>query len=353
MTPASGRSGRARSGVNKLWLAGLTLVCGGVVACGGATRSGPAAQPARVGPAWSAWVHVHGVVDLTTPDHHGVIIVAAAGRLLTLAPSGRVRGFAPAYSAPRGLEPYIVRSSGQAVPGAGCRFAAESYALRLAHGNGVTAVSRSGSVRRFAALPRAGLENGIAFDLTGRFGHRLLVTASAHGRTTLFAIDCRARVHVLTRSGPRVEGGVVVAPPGFGRFGGDLIAPDEISGQIYAFAPNGTGTVVSRSGVPHGQDVGVESGGFVPRRFANALVADRFTARNRHPGDDVILKLSAATLAAAGVRAGDLLLVGEGGAATVAVSCARVCSVRTVAAGPPEAHIEGHVAFSLGGVAAR
>jgi hypothetical protein len=340
-----------RCGVKMLGVAGLTLVCGGVVACGGATRSRSAAQPARVSPAWTAGVHVHGVVDLTAPDRHGVIVAAAAGRLLTLAPSGRVRGFAPAYSAPRGLEPYIVRSSGQAMPGAGCRFAAGVYALRLAHGNGVTWVSPNGSVRRFAALPRAGLENGIAFDLTGRFGHRLLVTASAHGRTTLFAVDCRGRVQVLTRSAPRVEGGLVVAPPRFGRFGGDLIAPDEISGEIYAFAPDGTATLVGRSGVRHGQDVGVESGGFVPRRFTSALVADRFTARNRHPGDDVVLELSAATLATAGVRVGDLLLVGEGGAATVAVSCARVCSVRTVAAGPPEAHVEGHVVFSLHRVA--
>lgn len=300
-----------------------------------------------MGLAWTGRLHIRGVVDLAAPDQRGAIVVAAAGRLLTLVPPDHLRWFAPAYSAPRGLEPYIVRSSGQAVPAAGCHFPVGIYALRLAHGLGVTWVSPGGAVHRFAALPRAGLENGIAFDLTGRFGHRLLVTASARGRTTLFAVDCRGRVQVLTRSGPRVEGGLAVAPANFGRFGGDLIAPDEISGEIYAFAPDGTATTVGRSGVPHGQDVGVESGGFVPRRFAEALVADRLTARNRHPGDDLLLALSARELAAAGIRAGDLLLVGEGGADTVAVSCARVCSVRTVAAGPPEAHIEGHVVFSL------
>lgn len=342
------RASRVRPGSVMTWLAGLTLVCSGLVACGNTTRSQSASQPPpTAAPSWIAGVHVHGVVDLTAPDRRGVIIVAAAGRLLTLQPSGRTQRFARAYSAPRGLEPYIVRSSGQKVSGTGCRFAAGIYALRLAHGNGVTLVSPSGSVRRFAALPRAGLENGIAFDLTGRFGHRLLVTASSHGRTTLFAVDCRGHVHVLTQSGPRVEGGLVVAPAGFGRFGGDLIAPDEISGAIYAFAPDGTATMVGHSGVPHGQDVGVESAGFVPRRFATALVADRFTARNRHPGDDVILELPAATLAAAGVHAGDLLLVGEGGAATVAVSCERACLVRTVAGGPQEAHVEGHVVFSV------
>jgi hypothetical protein len=46
------------------------------------------------------------------------------------------------------------------------------------------------------------------------------------------------------------------------------------------------------------------------------------------------------------VRAGDLLVVTEGGALTVAVTCAQSCHVRTVASGPGRAHVEGHVVFS-------
>ena len=57
------------------------------------------------------------------------------------------------------------------------------YALRLRNGNGVTVIDAHQRVRRFAALPSSGLEDGIAFDLTGRFGHRLLVTNVAGGRT--------------------------------------------------------------------------------------------------------------------------------------------------------------------------
>jgi hypothetical protein len=247
------------------------------------------------------------------------------------------------------LEPYIVRSPGQRVADAGCRFAPGGiYALRLNHGDGITEVSAAGHVRRFARLPRRGLEDGIAFDLTGHFGHRLLVTVSASGTTTVYAIDCRGRVRALTRRAPRMEGGIAVAPSTFGRFAGDLIAPDELSGIIYAVTPGGGVQVVARSGLAHGQDVGVESLGFVPARFIDALVADRGTPGNPHPGDNLILGLSHAALSGAGVRPGDVLAVTEGGAQTIAVRCGGVgaCTVRHVADGPPIAHIEGHVVFS-------
>jgi hypothetical protein len=244
------------------------------------------------------------------------------------------------------LEPYIALSSGQTLTGRRCRFGDDDlYALRLRDGNGVTVVDRREAVRRFARLPRRGLESGIAFDRTGRFGHRLLVTLTGSGKTTLFAIDCRGRVDVVTRDAPRVEGGIAVAPRTFGRFAGDLIAPDELSGNLYAIQPNGRAILLARSGLPHGQDVGVESEGFVPPRFKAALVADRGTRGNRHPGDDLILGIDHTALIEAGVRSGDLLVVSEGGAQTIAVSCQTSCRVIHVADGPPRAHIEGHVVF--------
>jgi hypothetical protein len=241
-----------------------------------------------------------------------------------------------------------VRSSAQRVPGTGCRFAAGAiYALRLRGGHGVTVIDRRQRVRRFAALPHDGLEDGIAFDLTGRFGHRLLVTTVTHGRTRVDAIDCRGRVQVLTRSAPRVEGGLAVAPRRFGAYGGDLIAPDELSGNVYAITPSGRARLVASSPGPDGQDVGVESEGFVPAHFVSALVADRGTAGNPHPGEDAILRLSHAALRAGGVTPGDLLVVSEGGAVTIAVTCRQSCRAHTVAYGPSRAHVEGHVVFSL------
>ena len=230
----------------------------------------------------------------------------------------------------------------------GCSFGRNTiYAIRFQKGQGITRVSSAGHVRRFAGISAPGLINGIAFDETGAFGHRLLVTTNHGSTTTVDAVNCHGRVSTITTTAPRVEGGIAVAPKSFGRFAGDLVAPDELSGRIYAINPRGRSFLVANSGLPHGQDFGVESETFVPAdRHARFLVADRLTPGNPHPGDNVVLELGAAALRAQGVRPGDLLVAGEGGAFTDAVHCgAAGCSVRYVAKGPAEAHVEGHIAY--------
>jgi hypothetical protein len=328
---------------------GLTLA-----ACGtstGRVTAVSAATRAR----WSPASRIPRVLDLSTPRRDRAIIVATAGRLALLGPARAVRPFASGrggYSSPGGEEPYIALSSGRGVPGASCRFGQDAlYVLRLSRHPGVTEVDAQGRARPFANLPAHGLENGIAFDDTGRFGRRLLVTVTAGSQTSVYAIDCRGVVKTVTRNAPKLEGGIVVAPATFGRFAGDLIAPDENSGRIYAIAPDGRNRLVAESGLPHGGDVGVESAGFVPPRFGpgwSALVADRLTPGNPHPGDDVILRIAPGALAAAGVGPGDLLVATEGGAYTDAVTCAGSCRVRHVADGPPVAHLEGHIVFRQG-----
>jgi hypothetical protein len=86
----------------------------------------------------------------------------------------------------------------------------------------------------------------------------------------------------------------------------------------------------------------------VPARYGAALVSDRGTPHNHHPGDNEILALPQAALQSAGVTTGDLLVVDEGGAGTIAVTCTSRCLVRHVADGPADAHIEGHVVFIPG-----
>jgi hypothetical protein len=214
-------------------------------------------------------------------------------------------------------------------------------------------VSATGQVRRFASLGGApGLIDGIAFDETGAFGYRLLVTVNHGSTTTVIAIDCRGGSKTITTKAPRVEGGIAVAPGGgrFGRFSGDLIAPDENGGRIFAVTPAGKSLLVANSGLPHGGDVGVESEGFVPnaRRFV-ALLADRLTPGNPHPGDNAVLRLSSAALRTAGVKPDDLLVATEGGALVDDVHCrSQGCTVHHVANGPSVAHAEGHIAFVSG-----
>jgi hypothetical protein len=327
---------------------GLTVLAG----CGGshaAPRVTDAPSPAH----WRQALHVTRVVDLTMPRADRRLVVAANGGLALLRPGGRPEPFArgsDGYATEVGPEPYIALSRGQAVPGAGCRFPPESvYAIEPQGRPGVIAVARAGTARRVVDLQGAGLPGGIAFDTIGRFGHRLLVTATKAGVTTVFAIDCRGHARTITATAPAVEGGIVVAPAGFGRFAGDLIAPDERSGRILAIAPGGRATLVANSGIPRGGDIGVESAGFVPRGFGrgwSAYLADRVSPGNPHPGDDAILSLSGRAVLRAGVRPGDLLVASEGGAQTVAVRCRSTCSVRHIADGPPVAHAEGHIVFA-------
>ena len=321
--------------------AALTAVgccCGVAMGTVGAARSPHLAH-------WRAVDAAPTPIDVAVGRAGGDPVVAANGRLFLLRRSGRLAPFAPAYQSLAGDEAYI------AVPAAdhrGCSFGKDNvYALRLHNGTGITRITARGRVSVFATINATGLFDGIAFDETGRFGYRLLVTIANGSTTTVDAIDCHGAVTAITSSAPHVEGGIAVAPKSFGRFAGDLIAPDETSGRIFAISPRGTTSLLANSGLPSGGDIGVESETFVPAdRHAELLVADRLTPGNPHPGDNVLLGVSSRALHAVGVRAGDLLITTEGGALTDAVRCASVrCSVRYVADGPAVAHIEGHIGF--------
>jgi hypothetical protein len=324
----------------------VTLAAVTLAACGGSTgSSGP---PPSI--TWAQFRHLPGVVDLAGPRGDGSFLVAAAGRLLIMGPGGTLRPFARGiggYATATGTEPYFVLTPGYEVRANRCSFGKNvAFAIEPGSRPAVIMISPQGMARRFATLPPGGALSGIAFDGTGRFGHRVLVTARSSGRTTVFGIGCDGRVSTVATGLPSVEGGITVAPATFGRFGGDLIAPDEVSGLVYAVKPSGQVVTLARSGLPAGGDIGVESAGFVPPRATAAYLADRFSGRNKHPGDNAMLRLSAADLAHAGIRAGDLLVAAEGGARTIDVRCAAACTVRYVAAGPAIAHAEGHIAFA-------
>ena len=302
-------------------------------------------------PAWEQWQSVAGVFDLAGPRSDRSLLVAGSGAVYTLAPGGTLTPFATAYHDDPGAEAYLAVSPGLNVGEAGCKFAKDdSFILRLHAPIGVTRVDATGTdVSRFADVSLPSL-NGIAFDSVGTFANRLLVTGPRSGKTELDAIDCTGHVQVVASAAPVVEGGIAVAPQEFGAFGGDLIAPDELSGLIWAIAQDGSSKQVAVSGLAKGQDTGVESVGFVPRGFAKGgylYYSDRATANNPHPGTDHILRMSSADLVSVGVRDGDMLAATEGGASMIDVRCDPTCQVSTVVATPTVAHGEGHLAFTL------
>jgi len=303
-------------------------------------------------PHWVKFRHVPQIVDLVSRGRDGSLFVAADGRLFILTARGALKPYAAGpggYKTALGPEPYIALTGNERVAGTSCSFGAGTiFALEPSGNTGVIKIGTDGRATRFASLPAKGLLTGIAFDSTGDFGHDLLVAHRApSGVTTLLAFDCTGHARTITNKAPALEGGMIVAPASFGRYGGDLIAPNERNGLVYAIRPDGTVATLATSGLPHGGDVGVEAQGFVPPGFgsAAAYLSDRFSRGSPHPGDDSLLRLPGTDLVTAGVRAGDLLIATEASARTIVIRCAATCTVRLIAVGPAIAHAEGHIAF--------
>ena len=306
--------------------------------------------------AWETWQHLVGVVDVGGPRSDGNLVVMAAGRLWLVAPdSGSMTPFSrgdDGYSGSVDGEPYLaVAQAGLSVTAAGCSFNPDDvYILDLTSPPGIARVDPAGHASRVATINQVQTLNGIAFDTTGRFDHRLLVAGSIQNREMVFALDCLGGLAVITDTAPPMEGGMQVAPPTFGAFGGDLIAADENGGQVWAIEPDGSAHVVLVPNLPTGGDTGVESVGFMPAGEATAYLADRGTPNNPFPGTDSILRLPSQALASAGVKDGDLLVATEGGGTTVAIQCGDTCSARTIAMGPAGGnvgHIEGRITLTM------
>jgi hypothetical protein len=301
-------------------------------------------------PAWEQWQHVPGVVDVGARAD-GTLVLMAAGRLYLLSASSALTPFATGpdgFSGDPNAEPYFVVAQALSVDSAGCTWNADDLLiLDLTSPPGIARVDAAGHASRLASLSGVDTLGGIALDTTGSFAHRLLVTGTHGGnQTTVFAVDCQGGSATLTTSAPQVEGGITVAPASFGQFAGDLIAPDENTGQVWAIGPDGSVALVAIPNLPAGGDTGVESVGFVPpgsgaRGFG--YLADRGTPNNPFPGTDSLLRISADALAAAGVQEGDLLVSSEGNGTTVGIRCADTCGVFSAAQGTNGGHIEGHL----------
>jgi hypothetical protein len=287
--------------------------------------------------AWHEYAHAPGVVDVLKLGDGTLVVSTRAG--LSEVHGGSLQPFARTYTPGNGGEQYAAAVRG--VRASGCSWHANDVFVLDASGTpGVIRVPRGGDAARFHDFAKGEFPSGIAWDDVGRFGHRLLVTVVVDDKTTLYALDCRGRTSVLRRAGPRVEGGIVVAPPSFGRFGGNLIAANEVNGTIYAYDARGRSRVVARPNVRVGPDLGIEALGFPKRGSTVAYLADLGAPGSPTEGSDSLLVLQRA------FTPGLLVAASEGGATTVAVRCAYKCTVRQIADGPDRTHAEGHIVFA-------
>ena len=297
---------------------------------------------------WETWVHLPLVVDVAGPRSDGSFVATAGGRLHLVTPGRGVRSFALTYKTSPGTEPYI------AMGGAGCFERDDVFALEARKPFGLVRIDALGHPSRFAEFTGVEALTGIALDTTGSFGHRLLVTAHHGTATVLFAIDCRGKTSVVAKKAPLVEGGIAVAPATFGEHAGKLIAPDERTGNVVAIARDGSSSVIARSGLPSGGDIGVESLGFVPAGFAgSAYLADRSSPNSPTKGTDSILTMSASALRDAGVRDGDLVVATEAVGRTIAVRCTASCTVTKIGEASKAAHSEGKILFTTAAARSR
>ena len=141
---------------------------------------------------------------------------------------------------------------------------------------------------------------------------------------------------------------MAVAGAGFGRFAGQLVAPDENGGVIRAFAAAGRRACSPPRGCPRAATSAWRA--WASCRGASGRAGRRCspTASRPAPRTRAATPCSPSAAGRCGARAcaaGDLLAVTEAGALTIAIRCARRCSVRRVAEGPAITHAEGHIAF--------
>ena len=250
----------------------LALVGGGAYALTrGNKPAQPAPAPALHAASWHIFKHDPAILDLQPTSVGGQLLAEANGALQLVNQAGAITPYSigpGGFSSNPGAEAYLAVSPGLHNAGATCDFPADvAAALKLTSPLGIELVDARGHVSSLANIPGVDGLNGIAFDTTGRFNHQLLVTAPSHGKTAVVAISCSGHVSVLNPAAPAMEGGIDIAPTGFGNYGGQLVAPDELSGKILAIGPDGTVSVVADSGLPVGQDIGVETAGFIPAGF--------------------------------------------------------------------------------------
>jgi hypothetical protein len=280
---------------------------------------------------WQTWsTGLAGATDVAGPIGGALAVATSTGLVPAGSPRSATTSPSPAPASGGELVD-IVASPSSAAPGSACAFPAGTV-YGLPAGSPVRVVMAGGEPPTVATLG-SGMPAGIAMDVTGRFGGRLLVALAVSGGTEVDALDCAGRTSRVTASGPSMRGGMAVAPAGFGAFGGRLVGVDPTSATVVAVGSDGVAESVAASGLTKPVALGFVPPGFSDGGWAYAAAGGS------------VLRIAAADLVAGGVRDGDLLVsAADGRSVDIRCGAGGGCSRPLVVAGPTAGEtIAGHL----------
>lgn len=176
-------------------------------------------------------------------------------RLVRISEDGDLEAFAPEFDVAPGTLCFL-----DTAPGIG---PFPQGALMVGAGSDIWEMPEDGSVAvLLVTLPGAdGAITGVCFDTVGNFGYNLVVLTSSGAA---YRIDEQSHAQWIGTFGAGASG-PSVAPPGFGRFAGHLLAAFPADSDVRAMAPDGTVSPVVRWSGVNGTFVVPDS----PRAFAS------------------------------------------------------------------------------------
>ena len=179
--------------------------------------------------------------------------------LVRISEEGDLQAFAPQFAVPAGTTCYL-----DCAPGIGAFL---QGVILVGAGSDVWEMSENGAVAvLLVTLPDVeGAITGLCFDTVGHFGYNLVVLTSSG---TAYRIDEQSHAQWVGSFGPGASG-LSVAPVGFGRFAGDLLAAFPADSDVRALSPLGTVSPVVRWSGVNGTFVVPES----PRGFGSTASA--------------------------------------------------------------------------------
>ena len=299
---------------------------------------------------WRAVAKVPGILDVVGPRGDGRLVLATHGGLFLMRPGGSPVPYArgpQGYAGSPG-ESYIALGTGRRVRGAGCAFGRDVvFVLDPDATPGVVRIDRSGRSSRFVDLPAGHPDRD-------HDRHRRPLRLSpprhvVHGRA-----NHAPRIR-LPRPGPGCRSWRSVRR-GRHRSGTPHLRPLRRHADCRLRDNRADLLLWPRRSCSRCRRIGTSSrrghrgrvGGLRPdeaRSRGAAYLADMGAPGAPTSGSDSLLILAGTNLSRVNLRSGELVVATEAGAKTIAVRCARRCTVRRVADCPTVAHAEGHITF--------